>query len=90
MLNGLGVKSLRRSRADSYINFLTILRWCLANDEGTKFFIGDSYGRLSLLSMESTVERGLIILPLGEVYPLFPHIRNPALTFDTRFPHPPQ
>lgn len=42
-------------------------RWCPANDEGTRFFVGDSYGRLALLSLDSTAERALLIIPLGEV-----------------------
>ena len=90
MLIGPGLKSLRRSRADNHMPVLTELRWCPANDEGTKFFIGDSYGRLSLLSLESTAERGLLVIPLGEVQPLSHRIHNPDLIFVTRFPLPPQ
>ena len=48
-------------------NFLIYSRWCPANDEGTRFFVGDSYGRLALLSLEPTTERTLGIIPLGEV-----------------------
>jgi len=55
---------------------LTNRRWIPANDEGTRIFVGDSYGRLALLSLESTVKRGLLIIPLGEVQPLFHRIRN--------------
>jgi len=47
--------------------FLIDPRWCPANDEGTRFFVGDSYGRLALLSLDSTAERTLGIVPLGEV-----------------------
>jgi DNA damage-binding protein 1 len=47
--------------------FLIGSRWCPANDEGTRFFVGDSYGRLALLSFDSTVERTLRVIPLGEV-----------------------
>jgi hypothetical protein len=90
MLNGLGLKSLRRSRADNHMPILTELRWCPANDEGTKFFVGDSYGRLSLLSLESTAERGLLVIPLGEVQLFSPRIHNPDLTFVTRFRRLPQ
>lgn len=90
MLNGPGLKSLRRSRVDIHMLILTELRWCPANDEGTKFFVGDSYGRLSLLSLESTPERGLLVIPLGEVQPLSHRIHKPDLTSDTRFPRPPQ
>lgn len=61
------MRSLRRSRTDDYMHLLTNLRWCPANDEGTKILVGDSYGRLALLSLESTVERSLIVIPLGEV-----------------------
>ncbi len=48
-------------------NFLIDPRWCPANDEGTRFFVGDSYGRLALLSLEPTAERTLGVIPLGEV-----------------------
>jgi len=48
-------------------SFLIDPRWCPANDEGTRFFVGGSYGRLALLSLDSTTERTLGILPLGEV-----------------------
>lgn len=47
--------------------FLTDFRWCPVNDEGTRFFVGDAYGRLALLSLESTPERTLGVIPLGEV-----------------------
>ena len=47
--------------------FLIDSRWCPANDEGTRFFVGDSYGRLALLLLEPTVERTLGVIPLGEV-----------------------
>jgi len=50
--------------------FLTDSRWGPANDEGTRFCVGDSYGRLALLSLDSTTERTLGIIPLGEVQPM--------------------
>ncbi|KAG6878094.1 hypothetical protein C0993_012421 [Termitomyces sp. T159_Od127] len=34
-----------------------------------RFIIGDAYGRLSLLSLESVKEKGLILIPLGEASP---------------------
>jgi hypothetical protein len=54
-----------------HTNFLIDPRWCPANDGGTKFFVGDSYGRLALLSLEPTVERTLGVIPLGEVCSCF-------------------
>jgi hypothetical protein len=90
MLNGPGLKSLRRSRADNPMPILTELRWCPANNEGTKYFVGDSYGRLSLLSLESTAERSLLVIPLGEVQTLSHCVHHTDLTFVTRFPRPPQ
>jgi hypothetical protein len=48
-------------------NFLIYSRWCPANDDGTRLFVGDSYGRLALLSLEPTAERTLGVIPLGEV-----------------------
>jgi DNA damage-binding protein 1 len=50
--------------------FLTDSRWGPANDEGTRFCVGDSYGRLALLLLDSTAERTLGIIPLGEVQPM--------------------
>lgn len=50
--------------------FLTDSRWSPANDEGTRFFVGDSYGRLALLSLDPTAEFTLGIVPLGEVQPI--------------------
>jgi len=51
--------------------FLTDSRWSLANDEGTRFFVGDSHGRLALLSLETSADRTLGVIPLGEVHPIF-------------------
>ncbi|KAI9512431.1 CPSF A subunit region-domain-containing protein [Russula earlei] len=46
-----------------------VTAWTPANDEGTRFFVGDSYGRLALLTLEATAERTLGVIPLGEVSP---------------------
>jgi DNA damage-binding protein 1 len=54
-------------------------RWCPANDEGTRFFVADSYGRLALLSFESTAERTLGVIPLGEVRSRFNSKPTPNL-----------
>jgi hypothetical protein len=51
-------------------HFLTDSRWGPANDEGTRLFVGDLYGRLALLSLEATAERTLGVIPLGEVQPM--------------------
>ena len=55
------------SHTTASLPFLIDPRWCPADDEGTRFFVGDSYGRLALLSLDSTAERSLLIIPLGEV-----------------------
>ncbi|EIM83655.1 uncharacterized protein STEHIDRAFT_63093 [Stereum hirsutum FP-91666 SS1] len=43
-------------------------RFCQTNDEGTQHLIGDAYGRLAMLSLDSLHDQGLILVPLGEVY----------------------
>ncbi|EKM59045.1 uncharacterized protein PHACADRAFT_181065 [Phanerochaete carnosa HHB-10118-sp] len=40
-------------------------RWCPADDEMRRFFVGDVFGRLSLLTINDDPE--LIIIPLGEI-----------------------
>lgn len=44
-------------------------RCCQANDEGTRYLVGDAYGRLAMLSLDSLYDQGLILIPLGEVHP---------------------
>ena len=43
------------------------------DQEPLRFLIGDVYGRLSLLSLESVNETGLVLVPLGEVW-IFPSV----------------
>ena len=43
------------------------LRWCSIDDMPSRFFLGDSFGRLALLSVENVKEFGLILIPLGQV-----------------------
>ncbi|KAH9042112.1 CPSF A subunit region-domain-containing protein [Lactarius pseudohatsudake] len=64
-------REIKKRRPKSAVEWpwCEVTAWCPANDEGTKFFVGDSYGRLAMLSVESTVERGIIVIPLGEVSP---------------------
>ncbi|KAH9080524.1 mono-functional DNA-alkylating methyl methanesulfonate N-term-domain-containing protein [Lactarius deliciosus] len=64
-------REIKKRRPKSAVEWpwCEVTAWCPANDEGTKFFVGDSYGRLVVLSLESTFERGLIVIPLGEVSP---------------------
>ncbi|KAH9002600.1 CPSF A subunit region-domain-containing protein [Lactarius hatsudake] len=64
-------REIKKRRPKSAVEWpwCEVTAWCPANDEGTKFFVGDSYGRLAVLSLESTFERGLIVIPLGEVSP---------------------
>ncbi|KAG6854676.1 hypothetical protein C0991_003324 [Blastosporella zonata] len=42
---------------------------CAVDPLVPRFLIGDSFGRLSLLSLESVKEKGLILVPLGETSP---------------------
>ena len=43
------------------------LRWCSVDDVPSRFFLGDSFGRLALLSVGNVKEFGLILIPLGQV-----------------------
>jgi hypothetical protein len=69
---------------------LIYYRWCPVNDEGSRFFVADVYGRLALLSLEPTAERTLGVIPLGEVglHLNFPNRGAPSL-FIIRFLRPP-
>ena len=43
------------------------LRWCDVDDVPSRFILGDSFGRLALLSVGNVKEFGLILIPLGQV-----------------------
>ncbi|KAF9013379.1 CPSF A subunit region-domain-containing protein [Cyathus striatus] len=43
-----------------------ISAWCAVDSDSRKFFIGDIYGKLSLLSADNLKDVGLILVPLGE------------------------
>lgn len=45
----------------------TLPRCCALSPHSFRYFIGDSFGRLSLLSLDHLKDEGLILLPLGEV-----------------------
>ncbi|GLB38302.1 putative CPSF A subunit region [Lyophyllum shimeji] len=42
---------------------------CAVDPLVPRYFIGDEFGRLSMLSLENVKEQGLILLPLGETSP---------------------
>lgn len=46
---------------------MVCLRWCEVDEEGTKFLIGDAYGRLAMLVFDPSDRGKLFIMPLGEV-----------------------
>ncbi|KAF8967077.1 CPSF A subunit region-domain-containing protein [Flammula alnicola] len=43
--------------------------WCPIDGVPSRFLIGDSFGRLSMLSLDNITELGIILVPLGEVSP---------------------
>ncbi|KAI0269851.1 CPSF A subunit region-domain-containing protein [Gloeopeniophorella convolvens] len=59
----------RKAKAAVEWPWYEVTAWCPANEERTRFFVGDSYGRLVLLSLEALTEHGIILVPLGEVSP---------------------
>lgn len=42
---------------------------CVVSSHSFRYFIGDSFGRLSMLSLDHLKEEGLILIPLGETSP---------------------
>ncbi|KAI9465477.1 CPSF A subunit region-domain-containing protein [Lactarius psammicola] len=82
-------REIKKRRPKSVVEWpwCEVTAWCPANDEGTKILVGDSYGRLALLSLESTVERGLIVIPLGEVSPptALAHLDSQVLFIGSHF-----
>jgi len=55
------------SRAKANNFSIYYLRWCSVDDVPSRFFLGDSFGRLALLSVGNVKEFGLILIPLGQV-----------------------
>ena len=43
------------------------LRWCEIDEEGTKFLLGDAYGRLAMVVFDPSDRGKLFLMPLGEV-----------------------
>ncbi|OCH88473.1 hypothetical protein OBBRIDRAFT_780096 [Obba rivulosa] len=43
-----------------------VTAWCPLDEDGRKYLLGDTYGRLALLAFDAS---GLILLPLGETSP---------------------
>ncbi|KAJ7688236.1 mono-functional DNA-alkylating methyl methanesulfonate N-term-domain-containing protein [Mycena olivaceomarginata] len=46
-----------------------ITSWCALDGEPFRYFIGDSFGRLSMLSLHDVPNNGLVLIPLGETSP---------------------
>ncbi|KAF9496184.1 hypothetical protein BDN71DRAFT_1415949 [Pleurotus eryngii] len=56
----------RKARAALDWPWSDVVAYCQV-DETTKFLIGDSYGRLALLSLNELVKHGLVLFPIGQV-----------------------
>ncbi|KAI0337556.1 hypothetical protein BDW22DRAFT_1363933 [Trametopsis cervina] len=54
-----------KSRATVKWPWGEVTAWCPADDDGRRFFVGDMFGRLGLLTITSKPE--LVLLPLGEI-----------------------
>ena len=53
-------------RSKTIIDVVSI-SWCKVDGDGTRFLLGDSFGRLALLSFDITNYPPFILVPLGEV-----------------------
>ncbi|KAA1475747.1 hypothetical protein DENSPDRAFT_842582 [Dentipellis sp. KUC8613] len=62
-------REVKRRKATASVEWpwSEVTAWCTANDEGSRYFLGDAYGRLALLSLDLLPTHGLILLPLGQV-----------------------
>ncbi|TFK40691.1 CPSF A subunit region-domain-containing protein [Crucibulum laeve] len=56
----------RKPKATVEWPWTEVTAWCAIDEEPLRFFLGDSYGRLSLLSLDNLKYIGLVLLPLGE------------------------
>ncbi|KAI0061660.1 hypothetical protein BV25DRAFT_1857049 [Artomyces pyxidatus] len=63
------VEKKRKAKASIQWPWDEITAWTFANDEETRYFLGDAYGRLALLSVDALHTHGLILIPLGEISP---------------------
>ncbi|KAI0695725.1 CPSF A subunit region-domain-containing protein [Cytidiella melzeri] len=54
-----------KSRAKVQWPWSEVAAWCPADDDGRRFFVGDIFGRLGLLTITDLPE--LILLPVGEI-----------------------
>ncbi|TFY70381.1 hypothetical protein EVG20_g2619 [Dentipellis fragilis] len=64
-------RELKRRKATASVEWpwSEVTAWCPANDDGSRYFLGDAYGRLALLSLDSLPKHGLILIPLGQASP---------------------
>ncbi|KAJ7043868.1 mono-functional DNA-alkylating methyl methanesulfonate N-term-domain-containing protein [Mycena alexandri] len=46
-----------------------ITSWCAVDGEPFRYLIGDSFGRLSMLSLHDVPNNGLVLIPLGQTSP---------------------
>ena len=51
---------------------MAVPSWCAIDQAPARFLLGDSFGRLSMLSLDNINELGMILIPLGEVWPTLP------------------
>ncbi|THH20561.1 hypothetical protein EW146_g835 [Bondarzewia mesenterica] len=59
----------RKAKAAVSWPWSEVTAWCPITDNGTRYVLGDDYGRLALLSLDRLQDQGLLLLPLGEVSP---------------------
>ncbi|KAF5360619.1 hypothetical protein D9756_004828 [Leucocoprinus leucothites] len=59
----------RKPRASVIWPWSDFAAWCSIDGEPSKIILGDTYGKLSLLSLGNLETLGLVLIPLGEVSP---------------------
>ncbi|KII87876.1 hypothetical protein PLICRDRAFT_42399 [Plicaturopsis crispa FD-325 SS-3] len=59
----------RKPKATVEWPWAEVTAWCAVEGHGTRYLIGDAYGRLAMLSLDALDTRGLVLIPLGETSP---------------------
>lgn len=48
-------------------NVFVTYRWCPVDRCSLRYLLGDAFGRLVMLSLDTSKDNGLVLLPIGEV-----------------------
>ncbi|KAJ7714198.1 mono-functional DNA-alkylating methyl methanesulfonate N-term-domain-containing protein [Mycena metata] len=61
----------RKRRPKAFVDWpwSEVTSWCAVDGEPFRYLIGDSFGRLSMLSLHDVLNNGLVLIPLGQTSP---------------------